>query len=99
MLNKQARKVLKRLRRNFSGAGSKLQGRRQYLNCPIHYERTASFTVNLDTGVCHCFGCGYNEHINAFALKFAHRLASDGREKMLREFALGGGKIEDELPF
>ena len=25
--------------------------------CPFHEENTASFYVNLDTGVYHCFGC------------------------------------------
>lgn len=28
--------------------------------CPVHQEKTASFTVSDDKGFAHCFGCGYH---------------------------------------
>ena len=37
---------LRRAGRNFVGL------------CPFHNEKTASFTVNLERGFFHCFGCG-----------------------------------------
>jgi hypothetical protein len=89
MLNKKARKVLKRLRRNFTGRGSKLLNNHfQRLVCPIHYERTASFVVDLSSGFCHCYGCGYHGHLNAFANQFPEFLARDGFEKSRRRFSM-----------
>lgn len=57
-LNKSGRKILKRLRQKYTGAGSRLRdGRYQYLLCPFHQERTASWCVDLKTGRHYCFGC------------------------------------------
>jgi len=57
-LNKSGRKILKRLRQKYSGAGSRLRdGRYQYLLCPFHQERTASWCIDHKTGRHYCFGC------------------------------------------
>lgn len=36
-------------------------------NCPFHsngQERKPSFGINKETGICHCFACGYSGHIS-----------------------------------
>lgn len=35
-------------------------GREWKACCPIHQEKTPSFTVNDDKGFAHCFGCGFH---------------------------------------
>lgn len=35
----------------------KQKGREWWATCPIHGEKTASFSINLDTGLWSCFGC------------------------------------------
>ena len=35
-------------------------GREWKACCPVHQEKTPSFTVNTDKGFAHCFGCGFH---------------------------------------
>lgn len=37
---------------------TKVTGEQKYACCPLHAEKTASFTVNEDTGEWYCHGCG-----------------------------------------
>lgn len=48
---------LRRAGRNFVGL------------CPFHNEKTASFTVNLERGFFHCFGCGAGGTVFDFLMK------------------------------
>jgi DNA primase len=48
---------LRRAGRNFIGL------------CPFHNEKTASFTVNLERGFFHCFGCGAGGTVFDFLMK------------------------------
>jgi DNA primase len=48
---------LRRTGRNFVGL------------CPFHNEKTASFTVNLERGFFHCFGCGVGGSVFDFLMK------------------------------
>ncbi len=41
--------------------------RRGLVRCPFHQDRTASLSVDLDAGVFHCFGCGQQGGVKAFA--------------------------------
>jgi hypothetical protein len=89
-LTKQGRKVLRRLRRNFGGRGSKIVGgTQQYVICPIHFfEHTASLSINIESGVCYCFGCGWAGRITDLA-----RL----RPEVLARNALITARVEVEL--
>ena len=43
---------------------------REYLGiCPLHREKTASFYVNEEKGVAHCFGCQWSGDVIAFIQK------------------------------
>jgi len=43
----------------------------QYMGlCPLHHDEHPSFSVNLDNGLCQCFGCGFKGD----AANFAERL-------------------------
>src|SRR5215469_6203320 len=48
---------LRRAGRNFVGL------------CPFHNEKTPSFTVNLERGFFHCFGCGVGGTVFDFLMK------------------------------
>ena len=42
---------------------------REYLGiCPLHREKTASFYVNEEKGVAHCFGCQWSGDVIAFVM-------------------------------
>ncbi|MGH7390788.1 MAG: CHC2 zinc finger domain-containing protein [Candidatus Rokuibacteriota bacterium] len=41
--------------------------RRGMIRCPFHRDRTPSFSVDLDRGVFHCFGCGVEGGVKRFA--------------------------------
>lgn len=41
-------------------------GNRARYKCPLHNEKTASFTVYLDQNTCHCYGCGFNNDVIGF---------------------------------
>lgn len=64
MLNKAGRKIVKRLRRNSGVERTRITGGKyQFVLCPLHDEKTASFSINLIHGNCRCFGCGYRGNI------------------------------------
>ena len=38
--------------------GGEVRGDEFWCNCPFHPDKTPSFSVNIQTGAFHCFGCG-----------------------------------------
>ncbi len=46
--------------------GLRRVGRNHVGLCPFHAEKTASFTVNEDRGIFHCFGCGAGGNVFSF---------------------------------
>ncbi|HEY3237961.1 MAG TPA: DNA primase [Acidimicrobiia bacterium] len=47
-------------------------GRRYQGLCPFHTEKTASFTVNPELGLYHCFGCGVGGDAISFVREVEH---------------------------
>ncbi len=64
----------------------KKAGRNFRALCPFHHEKTASFMVNPDKGIYHCFGCGEGGNIFGFVMKF-ERLDFPEAVKMLAQKA------------
>lgn len=64
----------------------KKAGRNFKALCPFHHEKTASFVVNPDKGIYHCFGCGEGGNIFGFVMKF-ERLDFPETVKMLAQKA------------
>jgi putative DNA primase/helicase len=44
---------------NFYNLAPKKTGKTFKCKCPFHSEKTPSFSINLDKGYYHCFGCGW----------------------------------------
>lgn len=66
-------------REHFNSAGDELMAL-----CPFHEERTPSFSLNVERGVFHCFGCGENgnifhliEHITGLSYDEIRKAISD----------------------
>jgi hypothetical protein len=101
-LNKSGRRILKRLRRNHSGRGSRLRDRRyQYLLCPFHQERTASWCIDLKTGLHYCFGCHQRGDIWNLARNQPAALGQPKLRvmKVLPLPMVGGLPHDDDIPF
>ncbi|MFB6259280.1 MAG: CHC2 zinc finger domain-containing protein, partial [Thiohalorhabdaceae bacterium] len=50
----------------------KKQGSNFKARCPFHEERTASFNVNPERQIFHCFGCGAGGNAIGFLMEFEH---------------------------
>ena len=46
----------------------KRNGRRYVALCPFHNEKTPSFSINPETGLYHCFGCGVSGNVFQFLM-------------------------------
>lgn len=64
----------------------KRTGRNFKALCPFHREKTASFIVNPDKQIYHCFGCGEGGNVFGFVMKF-ERLDFPETVKMLAQKA------------
>lgn len=45
--------------------------------CPFHDERTPSFSIHLNEGVWHCFGCQKSGHLEALYRELGERMTDD----------------------
>lgn len=64
-------------------------------NCPLHTEKTASFSVDEDKGLYYCFGCGAGGDIFKFVQTYLGISFKEAVAQIDQDFALGitGEKI------
>lgn len=67
-------------------------GRRAVGLCPIHSEKTPSFTVYIDRWNAHCFGCGWHGDMIDLLAIVHHRPLSDVIRELAAEFGLLNGQ-------
>src|ERR1700741_3132326 len=67
---------LRRAGRNFVGL------------CPFHNEKTASFTVNLERGFFHCFGCGAGGTVFDFLMKSEGLTFAEALHALARRYGI-----------
>lgn len=74
----------------------KRSGRRYVCQCPVHSEKTASFTIYPDDGTFHCFGC----HIHGDAIELFRQVKGYSKPiEAARELArIAGISIEECKP-
>lgn len=48
------------------------KGNKYWARCPIHNEKTPSFTISEELGSYHCFGCGASGDVIAFVMAVEH---------------------------
>ena len=79
----------------WTAAGTEGRGR-----CPFHDGRDPSFTINLDKGVYHCFGCG----VKGTVLQLAHRLnvpppadSSSATAETVYQYGRGGEVLYEKV--
>lgn len=64
-------------------------------NCPLHHEKTASFTINENKQLYYCFGCGKGGDVFKFVQEYFGMEFKDALYKLDQDFLLGvtGQKI------
>jgi len=65
-MNRDITDLFKAHVRNLKPSGAKSQ---HIGHCPFHEDKKPSFSVNLDSGLCRCFGCDFKGDAAGFALK------------------------------
>jgi len=65
--------------------------------CPIHDEKTPSFTVDSARGLGHCFGCGWGGNVYQFVQEKENLPFPDAVEWVARKFGYSL-RYEDETP-
>jgi DNA primase len=65
--------------------------------CPFHQEKTASFTVNPERGIFHCFGCGESGNAIAFLMRHENLTFTEAARVLAAECGIeipltGGGE-------
>jgi DNA primase len=68
------------------GIELKRRGRTLFGLCAFHAEKTASFSVNREVGLFHCFGCGAGGDVIGFVVRF-HQLSFPEALKRLADRA------------
>jgi DNA primase len=67
---------LKRAGRNFTGL------------CPFHNEKTPSFTVNLERGFFHCFGCGAGGTVFDFVMRLERETFPEAMQSLAKRYGI-----------
>jgi DNA primase len=75
------------------GIELKRRGKTYFGLCPFHEEKTASFGVNREAGLFHCFGCGVGGDVIGFVVRF-HQISF---REALERLAMRAGIALDEL--
>ena len=56
--------------------------------CPFHSERTASFTVNEEKGIFHCFGCGAGGNVFNFLMRASQMSFPEAVRAMAKRYGI-----------
>src|SRR5512136_1133971 len=56
--------------------------------CPFHSEKTASFMVNEEKQIFHCFGCGEGGDVFTFLMKVGHFSFPQAVEELAKRFGV-----------
>ena len=59
------------------------------MRCPIHNEKTASFTVYPDTNTFYCFGCGVSGSLIDFVMLYFNLNFKEAIQRIDNDFNLG----------
>jgi DNA primase len=76
----------------------KKQGSNFKARCPFHEERTASFNVNPERQIFHCFGCGAGGNAIGFLMEYEHLRFPEAVRELAGRYGLevpeeaGGGR-------
>ena len=68
--------------------------------CPFHQEKTASFMVNAEKQIFHCFGCGAGGDVFTFLMRYENLAFYDALTELAQRAGVtipkGGNRPEDE---
>ena len=74
------------------------KGRTLVARCPLHQEKTPSFTVTPSKGLFHCFGCGAAGDVIGFVTKYDKVSFAAALEGLARRAGLDLGKLMEPGP-
>ena len=66
----------------------KKSGRNHMGLCPFHGEKTASFTVNEEKGIFHCFGCHAGGGVFQFLMQYDHLSFPEAVEQVAKRYGI-----------
>ena len=66
----------------------KKSGRNYMGLCPFHGEKTASFTVNEEKGIFHCFGCHAGGGVFQFLMQYDHLTFPEAVEQVAKRYGI-----------
>ena len=67
------------------GVNLKATGRRLVGQCPLHQEKTPSFSISTEKNLWHCFGCGKGGNVIRFVMEMEHLSFPMAVRKLLKE--------------
>ena len=67
----------------------KPKGRRLWACCPLHGEKTPSFSVSPDKQLFYCFGCHAGGTSIDFTMAYFHESSVDAAKRIVSAFGLG----------
>jgi DNA primase len=66
--------------------------------CPFHQEKTASFTVNPERGIFHCFGCGESGNAISFLMRHENLTFPEAVRALAAECGIEIPRTDDSEP-
>jgi len=66
--------------------------------CPFHQEKTASFTVNPERGIFHCFGCGESGNAISFLMRHENLTFPEAARTLAAEHGIEIPRTDDIEP-
>lgn len=74
------------------------RGKRYWGLCPFHHEKTASFSVNQELNLYHCFGCKASGNIVQFVMEMEKLTYPEALIHLAKQFHLPPPPIAEEDP-